>query len=722
MNQAVQPFSAMSPGLLSDETVLEKNHRILIVDDNESIHDDFRKILHCDEEEAEFDEEEAEIFGKAMHSRRRTRFEMDFAFQGEEALERVEAAMKSGKRYAMVFMDVRMPPGCDGLETAVKLWKIDPDVQVVICTAYSDYSWEEMMDLIGNPERLLILKKPFDAIEVVQFAHALTEKWSLLQAARRNTEGLENLVDRRTRELKEANARLEQEIRNQRIAAERIREQAALLEKSRDAIIVRDLDDTIQFWNNGAERLYGWTAAEAIGRKVGDLLHESVLSGDLESAKRLLMEEGRWVGELTQETRDGRTVAADSHWTLVKDEGGRPKSIMAINTDVTAKKEIEAQFLRSQRMESIGALAGGIAHDLNNLLQPILLSFGFIRPIVMDPADIEILDVAEISARRAADIVKQVLLFAKGEAPNRVDLEPRQFISDIEMIANETFPKSIRFSVRLQRDLQKVKADPTQMHQVMLNLCVNARDAMPKGGALTIAASNITLQETDAQAIPGLAAGPHVLIEVSDTGTGIPPEVIGKIFEPFFTTKEVGKGTGLGLSTVFGIVKNHGGVVTVRSTPGEGTVFGIYLPSIDTEQPEETKIAPVSGKSGDGRLVLLVDDEMAVLVVTQRALEQAGYRVLAAKDGIEALEIAEQYQTEISMVLTDMMMARLDGEGTLLALREMLPGVPCMAMSGGGNIEHELRAKNAGARRFIHKPYTPDRLIQAVAELLDEAA
>lgn len=394
---------------------MERNHRILIVDDNEAIHEDYRKILAADAaRDASFDRQEAEIFNHAAIASGHQGFDLSFASQGAQALQLVEQFKKEGRSFSLAFVDVRMPPGWDGLKTTAKLWDVDPDLQIVICTAYSDKSWEEMSREFKHPERVLILKKPFDTIEVLQLAHALTEKWSLLQTSRHNMRELETTVQERTRELVAANVRLEQEAACHKAAAEQVREQAMILEKARDAIIVRDLDDKILFWNQGATNCYGWTAREAIGRTTTDLLAKEPQCPDDLAARQTVLTQGGWNGELTQTTKDGLHITTECRCTLLLDADGVPKSILSINNDITERKSLEQQFLRAQRMESIGTLAGGISHDLNNVLAPIMMSIDILRDHVTDPGALEVLEMVAKSAQRGANLVSQVLTYARG--------------------------------------------------------------------------------------------------------------------------------------------------------------------------------------------------------------------------------------------------------------------------------------------------------------------
>jgi PAS domain S-box-containing protein len=702
---------------------LEKNHRILIVDDNEAIHDDFRKILSSDAAEREFAAEEAEVFGHQMSTTPKVDFEMSFAAQGRQALELVCAARDKGQRYSLVFMDVRMPPGWDGLETAQKLWEVDPDLQVVICTAYSDRSWEEIMAKVGNPERMIILKKPFETIEVLQLAHALTEKWSLLQVARRYTRELERTVSVRTRELVAANSRLEAEIANHKLANERIREQAMLLERARDAIIVRSLDDVVLFWNHGAEKLYGWTAAEAVGQNIFRLLYGGTPTTGVQSAKRAVLEKDSWFGELSQKTRNGEDVTAECRWTLVRDEQGCPKSILGINSDITEKKQLEAKFLRAQRIESIGTLAGGIAHDLNNILQPVTMTMDFLRTRIVDESTRSMLDLVINNAQRATALVKQVLSFARGVEGNRIPIQPNALINDIACIVRETFPKNIEFRLQPATSIWSLLGDSTQLHQVLLNLCVNARDAMPEGGTLSISVENADIDQQYAARHPDAVAGRYVALTVADTGTGIPQALREKIFDPFFTTKEQGKGTGLGLATVLSITRSHGGFLTLTSDEGKGTAFRVFIPATTTATGSTGNFAgrdKTGDLRGNGELILVVDDEAPILNVMRYALESYGYRVLTSPNGAEGVRAYSQRHTEIKAVISDMVMPVMDGPAMIGALKKMNPEIKIIATTGMTSDVSIKTITNLGVERIVSKPCAAKAILVALREVLGE--
>jgi len=368
------------------------------------------------------------------------------------------------------------------------------------------------------------------------------------------------------------------DITQRKRSEEQLREQASMLDQTGDAIIVRRFHDRkITFWSKGAERLYGWTVAEAMEQDIGTLVCVDPHGPDEIRAALLTTEE--WRGETDHKTKSGRQLIVHSRATLVRDAGGEPKSVLSINTDITEQKDLEARLLRAQRMESLGTLACGVAHDLNNILAPITTSVSLLRCDLTEEQREGFVSNIELSAERGAEVVRQILTFARGVEGERKPVAMDALILRLVKIVGGTFPKNIAVEGSVGADLWRVIGDATQFHQVLLNLCVNARDAMPEGGRLRLQAANVELADGCACLAPEVRPGSYVLIEVTDTGSGIPPEVADRIFEPFFTTKEIGKGTGLGLSTVHGIVKSHGGVIRVKSQVGQGTTFRVYLPA-----------------------------------------------------------------------------------------------------------------------------------------------
>ena len=506
------------------------------------------------------------------------------------------------------------------------------------------------------------------------------------------------------------------DLREQKRAQGKIEEQAALLDHAQDAIIVHDLGGRINYWNKSARRVFGWTTDEVTGRRVQDILYEAPESFD--DAMGQLLRQGTWTGELPQRNRDDKDVLVEGRWTLVRDEFGDPKSVLSINTDITEKKKLESQFLRAQRMESIGTLAGGIAHDLNNVLGPIIMAVDLFKLKMTDPGDLELLETVAVSARRGADMVKQVLSFARGLEGQRTLIHALQLMKEIQRIARDTFPKFISVHVSAPDDTWSLLGDPTQLHQVLLNLCVNARDAMPQGGRLNLSASNLRIDSQFAGMHPDAQPGAYVVLEISDTGTGMPPDVIEKIFEPFFTTKEIGKGTGLGLSTTLAIIRSHNGFVTVDSTPGQGTRFRVHLPAELDDSEAHPSEHHGEFPRGEGEYILIIDDEASVRSITSQTLEAFGYRVVTAVDGAEGVAKYAQHMKEIAAVVTDMMMPVMDGVATIRALSRLNPNVKIIAASGLATKGAEAEAAGAGTKIFLPKPYTASALLVALRDLL----
>ena len=504
----------------------------------------------------------------------------------------------------------------------------------------------------------------------------------------------------------------------ERQAQVRIAEQAALLDKAHDAIIVHDFNWRITFWNQGAEATYGWSAAEALGQNIRELIAKDE-AAKYEPARETLLIEGEWQGELQHHHRSEKALTVASRWSLVRDEQGQPKSVLLINTDVTEQRELEAQFLRTQRMESIGTLAGGIAHDLNNVLAPIMMGIELVRMRVKDEKIDGTLSRMAGSAKRGADLVKQVLTFARGHEGERLPIQLSHLIKEMQKIVQETFPRNIDIKTREDAHLPPILADATQVHQILLNLCVNARDAMPDGGGILINAYQVTVAEGSPECGLGLKCGEFVKLSVSDTGSGIPPEIREKIFEPFFTTKEIGKGTGLGLSTVNTIVRNHGGALELLSELGQGTTFNIYLPvAVGTVTQTEIEL-PDDALRGHGEVILIVDDEAAIRELAQSALLEFGYQVHTACNGAEALELAGGIPGDISLLVTDIMMPVMDGTRLIKTMRSRQPELPIIAMSGlleSGDVKRQQLLTDV---RFLTKPFDARKLVLTVHQLLE---
>jgi CheY-like chemotaxis protein len=367
--------------------------------------------------------------------------------------------------------------------------------------------------------------------------------------------------------------------------------------------------------------------------------------------------------------------------------------------------------LRSQRLQSLGTLAGGVAHDLNNALAPVLMGMSILREEY--PQETQLFNMIEASAQRGTDMVRQLLTFAKGAEGERVAVCPSQVVNELEKLMKGSFPKNIDLKIVSPEGLPVVAGDPTQLHQVLLNLCVNARDSMPGGGTLTVGLQAVDLDAAYARAIPDAVPGRYVALKVCDTGSGIPHDILDRIFDPFFTTKAADKGTGLGLSTVLGIVKGHGGFVQVYSQMGEGTTFTVYLPvaTPDASTPVPSPaVETLEADEGRGETILFVDDEAAVREVARTVLERLNYHVLLATDGADGLVQAVEHRNTLRAVITDLHMPHMDGLAFVRALRQTLPHVPVLVASGRVDEMAASELLHQGITRRLDKPFTQAQL------------
>ena len=507
------------------------------------------------------------------------------------------------------------------------------------------------------------------------------------------------------------------DITERKLAEERIRQQASLLDNAQDAIMVCDLKYGILYWNKGAERIYGWELEEVLGKNIGDVL----LSGEpkrIEEPHLALQRTGVWKAEARHKNKAGQNVVVESRWTLIGDQQGKPDYILIINTDVTEQKRTEEHLLRAQRMESIGTLAGGIAHDLNNILSPIIMSVEMLQMKESDAETTRWLSLIRENAERGADLIKQVLTFARGLEGERIPVQIRHIVKDLVGVLKETLPKSISIKYDVGSSTWLIAADPTQIHQVLMNVCLNARDAMLEGGSLRIGVENVRVDANYARLNPEAEPGNYVQLTVEDTGSGMSADTVKRIFDPFFTSKALGHGTGLGLSTALTIIKSHGGFINVYSEPGQGSRFSISLPAMeDGVESDAPEIAPLYPK-GNGELILLVDDEENIIQVAAATLESFGYRTVSASDGVKGLaEYLEQKQ-DISLVVTDMSMPGMDGPTMIRALKAIDPSTKIIGMSGLMNAEQTAQLESLDVGAFLTKPFTAEKLLNAIANTL----
>jgi len=487
-------------------------------------------------------------------------------------------------------------------------------------------------------------------------------------------------------------------------------------------LITENIADMIAVLDLDGKRLYNSPSYKPILGDVQSLRgtdsFQEIHPEDRERVEQIFQETVKTgIGQRTEYRfllKDGSIRFIESQGSTIRDNQGNVSQVVLVSRDVTDKKQLEQQALRSQRMESIGTLAGGIAHDLNNVLAPMMLSFEILSKKVTDKQSKVILQMLQSTAERGADLIKQVLSFARGVEGERTIVQIRHLIDDIANIIKQTFPKSIFFHRSIPKNLPTISADATQIHQVLMNLCVNSRDAMPQGGRIDIKADSVILDEQYISMHRDAKPGHYIRITLTDQGVGIPPAVIERIFEPFFSTKEIGKGTGLGLSTVHTIVKSHGGFVTVYSEVGKGTTFRVYLPALegihDAVSEEEAKFS-----GGNGECILVVDDEESIREITRASLEANGYSVVTAADGTEAMAAYATKGQNIALVLTDLYMPYMDGAKTIRALQKLNPDVKCIAVSGLKQNEYELPK---GAVIFMHKPFTSEQLLKTIHEMI----
>ncbi len=681
------------------------HQRVLVIDDNLSIHEDFRKILRPRPTiHNELEEMKASLFGTPKAPAVSTHFELTHATQGEEGLECVRTALAEGRPFAVAFIDVRMPPGWDGIETTARIWEIDPTLQIIICTAFSDYSWDDIRQRLGEPESLLILKKPFDNIEVLQFTHALTAKWKLMRAAQTQIEALELAVSKRTKELQQSEEGFSK--------AFRLNPLPMLIETLEDE---RVLDANPAF-------------CQLIDRPVGEVLKRTVAELGLwdpsvDKSSNPLFERhdnhpGAPVVVHTSKGEEKRVVLFAEQF-----EVGGIRCRLVLLQDVTERVKIEADLRQAQKMEAIGQLAAGIAHDFNNILTVIQGQISLaLMAGEMNPATINGLNQALKASERAGTLTRQLLAFSRKQVMERQSIKLNSLFEQVKTMLLRLMGDHIEIVVKAPVDVPCVYADRCNIEQVLINLAVNARDAMPQGGKLTIDAFEVSSEQRPANAPSPLVApnGAFICIRVSDTGTGMNEQVKARIFDPFFTTKEVGKGTGMGLATVHGIVKQHQGWVEVDTAPGRGTTFRVYLPasietSVGTARPFHT-----SGTMRKGHeTILLVEDEASVMDVAEQLLSSQGYRVLTAINATEAIKIWEQESKSIALLFTDIVMpGGLNGKQLADRLKAEKPDLHVIYSSGYSLELAECDLIESGIF-LLQKPYTTSALEKTIRECFE---
>jgi PAS domain S-box-containing protein len=957
----------------------ERNRRILVIDDNRAIHDDFRKILCANGTAAKaLDKTATELFGGQANVVRQIRYEIDSAYQGQEGVKLVKQALEKGRPYAMAFVDVRMPPGWDGVETTQRILEIDPDIQIVICTAYADYSWEEMFEKIGNRDGLLILKKPFDSVEAFQLAHALTEKWWLHEQSRQKMEELENRVALRTRELQQSNHALQAEViehkraqqelqwktafleaqvnssqdgilvvspegkkilQNQRVvdlfkipeaiadgnddatqvrwvtdmtknpeqfaqkilhlyshpneisrdeielndrtvldrysspvvgedkkyygriwtfrditerklAEQQLRVQTTALDAAANAVVITDHNGTIQSVNPAFTTLTGYTSEEVVGqnprilksdkqdkafyrnlwqtissgrawngevtnrRKDGSLYVEEMTITPLRNADgviaryiaikqditgrkhteealresqqmlegiinaipvrvfwkdknlvylgcnavfardagfadpkdiigkddyqmgwrdqadlyrsddRQVIESGcsRLSIEEPQTTPEGKTITLLSSKLPLRNSKGEISGLLGTYMDITGRKRLEAQLFQSQKLETVGKLAGGVAHEFNSILTAIIGQSELLLNDLL-PGNPLCINATEISkaANRAATLTRQLLAYGRKQILQPEILDLNSVVASMEGTLRHLLGGGTDMHFAAFAGLKSVKVDAGQIEQVIMNMVLNVRDAMPNGGKLTLETANVSFDEESVGRYPELKPGDYVMLAITDTGAGMSEEVKARVFEPFFTTKGIGQGTGLGLSTCYGIIKQSGGHISVYSEAGRGATFKIYLPQVEQQTKIPLQRLDSSALPPGTETILLVEDDAALREMAATLLKRLGYTVLSAANGIEALSLKQQRDVgHIDLLFTDVVMPHMSGKELADRVRALYPHTRILFTSAytENAIVHQGVLDKGVA--LLQKPFTPSALAHKLREVLDQ--
>ncbi len=701
----------------------ERNLRILIVDDNTAIHADVRKILGAPAEEDSALDREAELFGIESAEAASTAFEIDSAYQGQEGLEMVRKARAEGRPYAMAFIDVRMPPGWDGIETIQRIWQDHPDLQVVICTAYSDYSWEDMIRKVGNTDKLVILKKPFDNIEVLQLAHTLTQKWTLSNRLQVHLTGLDRIVATRTKELQEANDRLRSEMKEREQAELELRQSETRFSKAFNASpipMTMQCLKTERFIdvNDAFLALISFRRLEVMGRTPLelDLCPVPAVQAELFDRLRVVRSLRDFECQLNQRGGPPREclVSAEAF------ELGSETVTLIATQDVSEQRRLEKELRHAQKLEAVGQFAAGVAHDFNNLLTVIQGHASIQLAAKHLEADMaNSLSQVSHAAERAAALTRQILAFSRKQIVQFRLLDLNAVVRGLEDMLRRLVDTHIDLQCELSENPPWIYSDQGNIEQIIVNLVVNARDAMPDGGKLHISTAVIDIGERLVQSHPQAHPGAHARLTVRDNGMGMSAETLSHIFEPFFTTKDAGKGTGLGLATVHGIVAQQGGWVEVVSAPGEGAAFNVYLPLSNAAATPLPPNAESSAYMGH-ETILVVEDEEAVREIMTSVLAQHGYRIFEAADGPDALILWAQYSDQIDLVVTDIVMPN-GIRGNILAqrLQAERPDLKII-FSSGYSSEFATQEKPLSSQfTFLQKPYKPAALVKAVREALD---
>jgi two-component system cell cycle sensor histidine kinase/response regulator CckA len=696
--------------------------RILIVDDNTAIHEDFRKILGAQGAgDSHFNEMAKVLFGTPASPVARTAFRIDSAFQGREALELAQRALQENDPYLLAFVDVRMPPGWDGVETLERIWQCYPELQAVICTAYSDYSWDDITRRLGHTDNLVILKKPFEPVEVLQLAHALAKKWTLARQAQLRMDDLDRMVRERTQELVAANQKLQQEM------DERTRIQKALRiseERFSKAFAASPMPMAIQSQpegrfldaNSSFLELTGYTADQLLQRTSDELrLWEN-------GAATAIQPEGRIRNRPCVLQRRDAATRSTVLWAEPIALASGP-CLLVIVEDVSDQQKLESQLRQAQKMEAVGRLAAGIAHEFNNILTVIQGHAGLLHNSLANTPSAESAVRIVQASERAASLTGRLLAFSRKQPLQLKPINLSVLVQGLRKMLSQLIGERYALQFDCAASLPSIHADEGNIEQILINLTLNARDAMPSGGTIRFGTSHVLLDDPTAGQNSEAHAGRFVCLTVVDAGCGMTPEVLSRIFDPFFTTKDVGKGTGLGLSTIHGIVQQHHGWIEVNSQVGHGSTFKVFF-SASEETPTLAAASEGAADStlrcGSGEAILVVEDEASVRELAHAVLQRGGYRVFEAADGHQALAVWEQCPARIDLLVTDLVMPNGVSGGALAKMLQAKDArLKTLYTSGYSSeiIKGDLPLTQGV--NFLRKPYDPASLLKAVKQCLD---
>ncbi len=681
----------------------DAQYRILVVDDNPAIHEDFRKIiLGHQAHNSALSAAEAVLFDDPSATRTRpVQFSIESAFQGREALEKVERSLVEGRPFAMAFVDVRMPPGWDGIETIAHLWQADPALQVVVCTAYSDYSWDKMTEKLGVSDNLVLLKKPFDNVEVLQLSHALTKKWLVTRQAQLRLDELEHMVGERTAELRSSEERFSQAFQHSPIpqAIQTLR-----------ALRFVDVNEAFL-------RMTGFSREEVIGRTP----YEIQLCLDYENRFLGLVSEGKIVrnAEAQISTRGG-----ELRHTLLSLEAlniGGEMHVLLMVQDISERLHLESQLRQAQKMDAVGQLAAGVAHDFNNLLTIIQGHASLhVNSSAVPPEVNASLQQITSAAERAAEITRKLLTFSRRGIMRLRVMDLNNAILSLGGMLRRLIGEKITFITELEKDIPNLFADLTSIEQVLMNLTLNSRDAMADGGIITITTARVRIDEATAAAHHEARTGEFIRLSVTDTGSGMDEFVRSRIFEPFFTTKDVDKGTGMGLATVYGIVKQHQGWIDFVSAPNKGTSFHVYFPVTDSKELAASGNVSEPVVDDGSHTIFVVEDDAAVRALVVEVLLSYKYKVIQAENGDTAIAMWPKIMNQVDVLLTDMVMpGNANGIDVARHCYSTKPGLKVIYTSGYSSELFANHKNLVEGSNYLPKPYLSNKLTAIIQNAIE---